>query len=81
MPESAERPNIILITTDQQRFDTIRAHGAGHMRTPTSMIWHVAALVVLQLAPVPCVCPLGPRSYQAARPYQMANHGWIWAHR
>lgn len=28
-------PNIILIITDQQRWDTIRAHGATWMRTPT----------------------------------------------
>ncbi|HET7559772.1 MAG TPA: sulfatase-like hydrolase/transferase [Limnochordia bacterium] len=32
MPDA--RPNIILIMTDQQRFDTIRALGAGHMQTP-----------------------------------------------
>jgi arylsulfatase A-like enzyme len=29
-----DSPNFLLITTDQQRFDTIRAHGASHMRTP-----------------------------------------------
>lgn len=29
-----ERPNILLITTDQQRFDTIHAAGNPHMRTP-----------------------------------------------
>jgi arylsulfatase A-like enzyme len=34
MSEMSERPNFIFITTDQQRFDTIRAHGAQHMRTP-----------------------------------------------
>lgn len=28
------RPNIILVITDQQRFDTIAAHGHGHMTTP-----------------------------------------------
>jgi len=28
------RPNILHILTDQQRFDTIRAGGAAHMRTP-----------------------------------------------
>jgi arylsulfatase A-like enzyme len=28
------RPNILLITTDQQRFDTIRAAGNPHIRTP-----------------------------------------------
>ena len=28
------KPNFLLITTDQQRFDTIRSHGATHMRTP-----------------------------------------------
>lgn len=28
------RPHIVLIMTDQQRFDTIRALGAGHMETP-----------------------------------------------
>ena len=32
MPDS--RPNIILIITDQQRFDTISALGYGHMDTP-----------------------------------------------
>jgi len=32
MPES--RPNIILINTDQQRFDTIAALGADYMETP-----------------------------------------------
>ena len=29
-----ERPNFLLITTDQQRFDTIRSHGNGAIRTP-----------------------------------------------
>jgi arylsulfatase len=28
------RPNILLITTDQQRSDTIGAHGSTHVRTP-----------------------------------------------
>ena len=28
------RPDIIFILTDQQRFDTIRALGAGHIDTP-----------------------------------------------
>ena len=28
------RPNILLIYTDQQRFDTIRALGNGHIQTP-----------------------------------------------
>ncbi|NQU43734.1 sulfatase-like hydrolase/transferase [bacterium] len=28
------RPNILLLHTDQQRFDTIAALGAGHMQTP-----------------------------------------------
>ena len=28
------RPHIVLVMTDQQRFDTIRALGAGHMDTP-----------------------------------------------
>ena len=27
------KPDCLLITTDQQRFDTVRAHGAIHMRT------------------------------------------------
>ncbi|WP_372572286.1 sulfatase family protein [Ruegeria jejuensis] len=31
---SDTRPNIVLIITDQQRFDTIAAHGHGHMNTP-----------------------------------------------
>jgi len=30
----ADRPNILLITTDQQRFDTIGACGSKHARTP-----------------------------------------------
>ena len=30
-----ERPNIIFIITDQQRYDTIRALGASHMDAPT----------------------------------------------
>jgi arylsulfatase len=29
-----KRPNILLITTDQQRFDTIAAHGNGYIDTP-----------------------------------------------
>lgn len=29
-----DRPNILLLHTDQQRFDTIAALGASHMRTP-----------------------------------------------
>ena len=32
MPE--DRPNIILIITDQQRYDTIRAPGYPYMDTP-----------------------------------------------
>ncbi|MBD8066824.1 sulfatase-like hydrolase/transferase [Devosia sp. PTR5] len=31
---SSDRPHIILVMTDQQRFDTIRALGASHMHTP-----------------------------------------------
>jgi arylsulfatase A-like enzyme len=34
MTTPASRPHIFLVMTDQQRFDTIRALGAGHMRTP-----------------------------------------------
>jgi arylsulfatase A-like enzyme len=34
MTKSDERPNILLITTDQQRFDTIHAAGNPHIRTP-----------------------------------------------
>jgi len=34
MIEGMKRPNIILISTDQQRFDTIRALGADSMITP-----------------------------------------------
>ncbi|MBT4501785.1 MAG: sulfatase-like hydrolase/transferase [Gemmatimonadetes bacterium] len=30
----ADHPNILLITTDQQRFDTIGACGSAHARTP-----------------------------------------------
>jgi arylsulfatase len=30
-----DRPHIVLVMTDQQRFDTIRALGADHMHTPT----------------------------------------------
>tara|TARA_R100000027_G_scaffold53229_1_gene42057 strand:+ start:46283 stop:47737 length:1455 start_codon:yes stop_codon:yes gene_type:complete len=39
-PAEADRPNIIFITTDQQRFDTIAALGAGHLLTP-HMDWLV----------------------------------------
>jgi arylsulfatase len=34
IPEPADRPNILLLITDQQRFDTIRAAGFSHMHTP-----------------------------------------------
>lgn len=34
MTASTDRPNIVLIITDQQRWDTIRALGADHMTTP-----------------------------------------------
>jgi arylsulfatase A-like enzyme len=30
----ADRPNVVFITTDQQRFDTVAALGADHMDTP-----------------------------------------------
>lgn len=32
--DEEDRPNIIFIITDQQRFDTIAAHGHDHMETP-----------------------------------------------
>ncbi len=32
--EDSQRPNILLLMTDQQRFDTINAAGAEHMYTP-----------------------------------------------
>lgn len=35
MPKSQERPNIIFVITDQQRFDTIAAGGFPYMKTPT----------------------------------------------
>ena len=34
MSEEPKRPNIVLIITDQQRFDTIAAAGFDHMITP-----------------------------------------------
>jgi arylsulfatase A-like enzyme len=34
LPEAADRPNILLMMTDQQRFDTIRAAGFSYMQTP-----------------------------------------------
>jgi len=34
MSAANQRPNILLITTDQQRFDTIGAYGSRHVRTP-----------------------------------------------
>ncbi|CAG7648022.1 Arylsulfatase [Paenibacillus solanacearum] len=30
----ADRPNIVLITSDQQRYDSIRSHGSAFMNTP-----------------------------------------------
>ncbi|MDF2713241.1 MAG: Arylsulfatase [Paenibacillus sp.] len=32
--QQTDKPNLILIMTDQQRADTIRAHGYSHMHTP-----------------------------------------------
>jgi arylsulfatase A-like enzyme len=34
VPQSSERPNILILMTDQQRFDTIAAAGYGFMHTP-----------------------------------------------
>ena len=34
MNKTTERPHIIFIITDQQRFDTIRALGYDHIDTP-----------------------------------------------
>ena len=34
MPASAEQPNVLLITTDQQRFDTLGVNGNPYVRTP-----------------------------------------------
>ena len=34
MPSTADRPNILLITTDQQRFDTLGVSGNPYVRTP-----------------------------------------------
>ncbi|NCF64557.1 MAG: sulfatase-like hydrolase/transferase [Chloroflexi bacterium] len=34
LSEPADRPNILLLMTDQQRFDTINAAGYSHMHTP-----------------------------------------------
>jgi len=34
MPAQDNRPNILLITTDQQRTDSVGAHGSTHVRTP-----------------------------------------------
>ncbi len=33
------RPNIVWITTDQQRFDTIKAHGNEAISTPNLNNW------------------------------------------
>ena len=32
--KSLEKPNVLILMTDQQRFDTIRAAGFGYMQTP-----------------------------------------------
>ena len=34
MSEHPQRPNILLVITDQQRTDTLGCYGASHMRTP-----------------------------------------------
>ncbi|HRU06468.1 MAG TPA: sulfatase-like hydrolase/transferase [Candidatus Brocadiia bacterium] len=34
MAEATRKPNILFITTDQQRWDTVGAYGRGHVRTP-----------------------------------------------
>lgn len=49
MSTSSERPNILFINTDQQRFDTINALGAGHMMTP-HMDWLVESGVTFTRA-------------------------------
>ena len=36
---SDDRPNIIFIITDQQRFDTIRELGFDYMKPPTWTDW------------------------------------------
>ena len=34
IPDAPKRPNVLLLMTDQQRFDTIRSAGFSHMSTP-----------------------------------------------
>ena len=47
----SNKPNIIFIITDQQRFDTIAALGYGHMQTPNMdrLVNEGVSLVIVSL--------------------------------
>ncbi len=52
------KPNILFITTDQQRYDTIHAHGYEFMHTPNlDRLAHEAAATRMPFHPIPSASP------------------------
>lgn len=70
MPATDTRPNLLLITTDQQRFDTIHAGGNPHIRTP-HLNWLCDGGVRFSRAYADC-----PICVPARATIMNGRHGW-----
>ncbi|MCC6683000.1 MAG: sulfatase-like hydrolase/transferase [Phycisphaeraceae bacterium] len=81
MPQSDDRPNIILIMTDQQRYDTIAALGAGHMHTPNlDRLVHEGVALTHCYCTAPSCVPSRSSFFNGRYPHQLGvfhnAHHW-----
>ncbi len=71
----ADRPNVLLIYTDQQRYDTIAALGHGRYRTP-NLDRLVERGVSFTQATTPCPVCVAARWSLHSGQYVSAHHSW-----
>lgn len=75
-----DRPNVVVIMTDQQRWDTLGAYGNGHIRTPNlDRLASEGALFEHAFVPIPLCTPSRASLFTGQYPTRhglQANTGW-----
>ena len=83
MPENSKKPNIILIMTDQQRYDTIAALGYPWMITPNlDRLAKEGAVLTQNFCAAPSCVPARCSFFTGQYPHagHVYNNGSRWEH-
>ena len=79
MVDNAQQPNVLLITTDQQRTDSLSCYGAAHTHTPNlDRLAAGGAILENCYCPSPICVPSRMSMLTGRHPYQ--NHVWTNRH-